>query len=227
MSKPFDRNFTFRMIRLGWFKSTKIRSQIKGGMKLEIGTQIKKYRSNMKISQEELGERVYVSRQTVSNWETGKNYPDIHSLLLLSSLFNVSLDQLIKGDVETMKKEIKETEISKFNKYGNIYAVLWVLTIISAVPLAVLMNWYGLIPWGILFTVTMYFALKVEKVKKDNHIFTYKEIVAFTEGKRLDELETQQEFGKRPYQKVLLVLGSAAIGFVICCLMAMFFGFLA
>ena len=87
---------------------------------MEVGAQIKKYRSNMGISQEELAEKVYVSRQTVSNWETGKNYPDIHSVLLLSSVFNVSLDQLIKGDVEIMKKEIKETEIKKLNKYGGV-----------------------------------------------------------------------------------------------------------
>ena len=68
----------------------------------------------MGISQEELAEKVYVSRQTVSNWETGKNYPDIHSVLLLSSVFNVSLDQLIKGDVEIMKKEnIKSILVDK------------------------------------------------------------------------------------------------------------------
>ena len=81
---------------------------------MEVGAQIKKYRSNMGISQEELAEKVYVSRQTVSNWETGKNYPDIHSVLLLSSVFNVSLDQLIKGDVEIMKKEnIKSILVDK------------------------------------------------------------------------------------------------------------------
>ena len=95
---------------------------------MEVGAQIKKYRSNMGISQEELAEKVYVSRQTVSNWETGKNYPDIHSVLLLSSVFNVSLDQLIKGDVEIMKNEIKETEIKKLNKIGGIYAVFLILT---------------------------------------------------------------------------------------------------
>ena len=66
---------------------------------MEVGVQIKKYRNELGLSQEKLAEKVYVSRQTVSNWETGKNYPDIHSLLLLSSLFGVSLDQLIKGDV--------------------------------------------------------------------------------------------------------------------------------
>ena len=72
---------------------------------MEIGTQIKRYRNELKLSQEELAEKVFVTRQTISNWETEKNYPDIHSVLLLSSIFNISLDQLIKGDIEIMKKK--------------------------------------------------------------------------------------------------------------------------
>ena len=190
---------------------------------MEVGAQIKKYRINMGISQEELAEKVYVSRQTVSNWETEKNYPDIHSILLLSSVFNVSLDQLIKGDVEIMKKEIKDTEIKKLNKYGGIYAVFLILTVVSLVPFIAFMDWYGLIPWGIVYTVAVYFAFKTEKVKKENHLSTYKEIVAFMEGKRLDDMEEQQEIGKRPYQTVMYMLGSAAIAFVVVYLMAKFF----
>ncbi len=177
----------------------------------------------MGISQEELAEKVYVSRQTVSNWETGKNYPDIHSVLLLSSVFNVSLDQLIKGDVEIMKKEIKETEIKKLNKYGGIYAVSLILAVISLVPFIVLMDWYGLIPWSGVYAIALYFAFKADKVKKDNHLSTYKEIVAFTEGRRLDEIEEQQEIGKRPYQTVMYMLGSAAIAFIVVYLMAKLF----
>ena len=190
---------------------------------MEVGAQRKKYRSNMGISQEELAEKVYVSRQTVSNWETGKNYPDIHSVLLLSSVFNVSLDQLIKGDVEIMKKEIKETEIKKLNKYGGIYAVSLILAVISLVPFIVLMDWYGLIPWSGVYAIALYFAFKADKVKKDNHLSTYKEIVAFTEGRRLDEIEEQQEIGKRPYQTVMYMLGSAAIAFIVVYLMAKLF----
>ncbi len=190
---------------------------------MEVGAQIRKYRSNMGISQEQLAEKVYVSRQTVSNWETNKYYPDIHSLLLLSTLFDISLDQLIKGDVERMRKEIKETEIRRLNRYGNIYAALLALTVLSAVPLVAWMGWYALIPWAALAGVTMYFAVKVEKVKKDNDIHTYKEIVAFTEGRRLDEMETQQELGKRHYQTVLYALGSAAIGFIVSFFLAKLF----
>lgn len=190
---------------------------------MEVGAQIKKYRSNMGISQEELAEKVYVSRQTVSNWETGKNYPDIHSVLLLSSVFNVSLDQLIKGDVEIMKNEIKETEIKKLNKIGGIYAVFLILTVITFVPFIAFMDWYGLIPWSGVYAIALYFAFKADKVKKKNHLSTYKEIVAFTEGRRLDEIEEQQEIGKRPYQTVMYMLGSAAIAFIVVYLMAKLF----
>ena len=61
----------------------------------------------------------------------------------------------------------------------------------------------------------MYFAVQVEKVKKDNDVQTYKEIVAFSEGKLLDDIQKQREIGKRPYQKFFLVIGSALITFVV------------
>lgn len=98
-----------------------------------------------------------------------------------------------------MKEEIKEAELQKFNRYGNIFTALLMITIISCVPLAMFLNYYGLLITGILFIVTMFFANKVEKCKKENDVQTYKEIVAFTEGKRLDEIEKYQEYGKRPY----------------------------
>jgi len=50
---------------------------------MELGAQIKKFRTEMAISQDELAEKVFVSRQSISNWETGKTYPDIKSLLQL------------------------------------------------------------------------------------------------------------------------------------------------
>jgi transcriptional regulator with XRE-family HTH domain len=173
----------------------------------------------MNLSQEELAEKVYVTRQTISNWENNKNYPDIHSLLLLSSLFNISLDQLIKGDIDIMKEEIKESELQKFNQYGKIFTLLLLLTIFSCVPLAIFLNYLGLIIWAIIFAVTMYYSIKIEKFKKENNVQTYKEIVAFTEGKRLDEIERNQEYGKRPYQKLLLVLGSALFALFVCLLL--------
>lgn len=190
---------------------------------LEISTQIKKYRGSLGLSQEELAEKIYVSRQTISNWETGKNYPDIHSLLLLSSLFNISLDQLIRGDVEIMREQIKENEITKFNRYGTVFSILLLACVILAVPLAFWLGVYAFIPWGCLFAVTIFFAYKVEKIKKDNNIYTYKEITMFMDGKRLDEMEQWREEGKRPYQKFLLAVGSGLITLILCLILHLLF----
>jgi len=182
---------------------------------MEFASQLKKYRTEKGMSQEELAEEIFVSRQTVSNWETEKSYPDVHSLLLLSSLFGVSLDQLIKGDLEIMKKEISRESIQEFNKWGNLYAILLLLIIISAVPLFVFLEWKGVAIYVCLYVIAMYVARKVEKLKKENNLDTYKEIVAFKEGRTLDELEQAKEKAKAPYAKVLLALASAGATLVV------------
>lgn len=188
---------------------------------MELGRQIKKYRTELKWSQEELAENAYVSRQTVSNWENEKNYPDIHSLLILSNLFNVSLDELIKGDVEVMKNEINKEEIKKFTSLSAIFAVMMIVMTVSAIPLVLLLHLAGAAIWLAIVGVTIYFAFRVEKVKKNNNIQTYKEIIAFVNGERLDEIASYREEGKRVYQKILMSICSGVIAFIIC--MIMFF----
>ncbi len=182
---------------------------------MELNKQIKKYRTMMNLSQEELAERIYVTRQTISNWETGKSYPDIHSLLLLSSLFNISLDSLIKGDLEIMRETVNKKEIQDFRFYGGIFTVLLLVTVITAVPLAYFWGIYGLGITFLLFILTMIFAYKVESYKKRNDVQTYKEILAFCNGERLDEIARMQEAVKRPYQNILKVLISGTLAFVV------------
>ena len=163
------------------------------------------------LSQEQLAEALNVSRQAISKWEGGKSYPDIHSLLLLSALFDVSLDQLIKGDLETMKLEVNAADVKAMNRDAIIYTVLLAATIILPVPLLKWFDLYGLIPELLLWGSAMYFALRLERIKKANNVQSYREILAFSEGKRLDEIEQKVEAGKRPYQKVLLALLTAGI----------------
>ena len=81
---------------------------------MEVAKRIREERERAGISQEELARQIFVSRQTVSNWETGKTCPDVQSLLLMSNLFDVSVDSLVKGDVETMAKEIENYELERF-----------------------------------------------------------------------------------------------------------------
>lgn len=181
---------------------------------MEIGSQIKKYRGAQGLSQDALAEKIFVTRQTVSNWETGKSYPDIHSLLLLSSVFNVSLDQLVKEDIEAMKKEINKADVAEFNRLGRIFSIMFVFSLLAFIPLYVFLKTTGLIIWAVLYLITLGFAIRLEKLKKANDLHTYREIVAFSESRSLDEIQTQREIGKRPYQAVLKPLAGAAAGLV-------------
>lgn len=182
---------------------------------MEIGAQIKKYRDAQGLSQEALAEKIFVTRQTVSNWETGKSYPDVHSLMLLGGVFDVSLDQLVKGDIEIMKKEIDKAEVAEFNRLGKIHSALFILNILAFIPLVVFLKKVGFYIWLVLCLISLVSAFRVEKLKKKHDLHTYKEIVAFSEGKCLDEIQTQREIGKRPYQAVLKPLAGAAVGILV------------
>ena len=74
---------------------------------MELAKHIKEQRARLGMSQEALAEAVFVSRQTISNWETDRTYPDVQSLLLLSALFDTTVDKLIKGDVSKMEETCK------------------------------------------------------------------------------------------------------------------------
>ena len=180
-------------------------------MNIDIGSKIKTLRLSKSMTQEQLAKALHGSAQAVSKWENGKSYPDIHSLLLLSALFDVSLDQLIKGDLETMKQEVNAADVKAMNRDAIIYTVLLAATIILPVPLLKWFGLYGLIPELLLWGSAMYFALRLERIKKANNVQSYREILAFSEGRKLDEIEQKVEAGKRPYQKVLLALLTAGI----------------
>lgn len=172
---------------------------------MEIGQQIIRYRKQQALSQEELAEKVYVSRQSISNWENDKTYPDIHSLLLLSQIFQVSLDQLIKGDIEKMKYTITQVDKKNFERDTKVMVTLMILLMISSYPLVYFLEWLGLGIFVLLSIITMTYANRVERFKKKYDVQTYKEILAVSSGKLLDEIEKREERAKLPYQKPLIV----------------------
>lgn len=191
---------------------------------MELGKQIKKYRNDLGISQDILAEKVYVSRQTISNWENDKSYPDVNSLLLLSEVFDVSIDILIKGDIKEMKEQINTADREQFEKLSKVFSVFFIISIITPIPLAYFLSFVGVGIWAILMLITLYLAYQVEKKKKYFDIQTYREIIAFSEGKSLDEIAKVREEGKRPYQKVLLVIATGVITLIVTVLMVWLLG---
>lgn len=70
---------------------------------MRIGTSILQIRKEKGLSQEKFGELFHVTRQTVSNWENEKSYPDLHTLVAISDMFEISLDKLLKEDKQMVK----------------------------------------------------------------------------------------------------------------------------
>lgn len=99
---------------------------------MELGNQIKKYRSELQLSQDQLAEHIYVSRQTISNWENEKSYPDLHTLVKISDEFNLSLDILLKGNptmVNDIDKKVKKHTLYK----GIILGLILIIAVLSSV----------------------------------------------------------------------------------------------
>ena len=190
---------------------------------MEIGKQIKKHRTELGLSQEEFADKIFVTRQSVSNGENDKNYPDINSLVLMAEIFGVSLDSLVKGDIEKMQEEIKKEDIEYFNKANRRLTLAFVWDFFMLVPMIKLFKIWGAVIYGIVFILGFIEAIKVEKQKKKLDVQTYKEINSFIEGKRLDEIEKQREIAKRPYQKVLAAIGCAVAAFLLTYLLAVVF----
>ena len=88
-------------------------------MEYDIGSKIKAARLEKKLTQEQVAELLGVSRQTISNWENEKSYPDIISVIKMSDCYEVSLDYLLKGE-QTMKTYYEyleeSTNVVKSNK---------------------------------------------------------------------------------------------------------------
>lgn len=185
---------------------------------MELATHIKEHRARLGMSQEELAEAIFVSRQTISNWETDRTYPDVQSLLLLSNLFDVSVDSLIKGDVEEMKATLS-AEAQRLNKLGVIMvasfavAAVWmvvtVLLDLSLVAIAV--------PAAILLVPAVISATLAERIKHDNQLFTYQAVEAFMQGEDPQVLtERNQRAGRMWWTKLALkTVAAIIIGF--CC----------
>ena len=83
---------------------------------MEIGKKLKEARINSGLTQEQVAEDIKVTRQTISNWENERSYPDIMNVIDLSNLYSLSLDDLLKGDNKMIEHLEENTNIVKSNR---------------------------------------------------------------------------------------------------------------
>ena len=100
---------------------------------MNIGKRIYEIRQQQNITQEQLASDLAISRQAVSKWESGKAIPDIENLMYISNLYDVSLDELIKGDDKVSGKIVADASAKKWHK----------LSILFFVALLIYIAWFG------------------------------------------------------------------------------------
>lgn len=117
---------------------------------MEIGKKIKEARVASGLTQEQVAEELRISRQTISNWENEKSYPDIVSVVKLSDLYSVSLDDLLKGDVKMLEHLEESTDVVRSNKQ-----LLWAVAANVALLICCLLAAFFL-PENVLFMVCVF-----------------------------------------------------------------------
>lgn len=194
---------------------------------MELARQLKLKREERGLSQDEVAKAIFVSRQTVSNWENDKTYPDVQSLLLLSQLFGVSIDELIKGDAVAMQQAIKEdSRKMRLLAYGMVgfsaLAFLFMLGFSIAWPepsgFARMSkgNIAGGITFVVLYAIGFGMAIAIDRLKKKHDIVTYREIDRFLKGEVDEEPDSQGFTRRHPALGVMVkLLGGAVIGLML------------
>lgn len=170
---------------------------------MTFSKQLRKYREQAGLSQEKLAEKIFVSRQTISKWENEKTYPDLQSLLSLSELFNITLDELVKGDVDMMKDH---TEKGLMDRLTYIMLIFMILAAISCGPALKYGGAYWFVAPFILWAISMVAALKIDRLKKKNDIKTYQEILAYMADGDVEEAISQRDNRKHFWTKTLIIL---------------------
>ena len=117
---------------------------------MEIGKKLKNARIEAGLTQEKAAEKIDVSRQTISNWENEKSYPDIISVIALSDLYSVSLDELLKGDQKMAEHLEESTNVVKSNKKLTGAILLNIILMILLIALNMLL------PEGTYYLVIVY-----------------------------------------------------------------------
>ena len=141
---------------------------------MRIADKIKNARIQKGHTQEQVAENLLVSRQTISNWENGKSLPDIISIIKMSELYELSLDEMMKGDKALLKKVERdvgavkaEKKLIKFAWISIVIAIILMILgeIIEGNPFIDFMN--GALPWVLLGLMFLFAILYLNKEEKD------------------------------------------------------------
>ena len=164
---------------------------------MKFGDNLKLLRKNKKMSQEELAEKMNVSRQSVSKWETGEAYPEINNILQLCKVFNCKINDLVNDsiiDMDEMDEEVKTSAVKfKESKQKKVKGISKAVSVIASICRVITIV---VIPFVILAMCVMPIVINSVEVK-DNEIVS-------VEGSKL-KITKEEEKYKIGYGKRVLI----------------------
>lgn len=194
---------------------------------MELSRQLKTRREEQGLSQDEVAKAIFVSRQTISNWETDKTYPDVQSLLLLSQLYDTSIDELVRGDAgriqQVVERDSRKMRLLSYGMIGfSLLAFLFLLGFSLAWPEPSSFarmskgNIAGGVTFIVLYAIGFGMAIAIDRLKKKHDIVTYREIDRFLKGEIGEEPDSEGLARNHPALGVVVkLLGGAAIGLLL------------
>jgi transcriptional regulator with XRE-family HTH domain len=174
---------------------------------MELGKRILTIRKENDLTQDELAEICSVTRQTISNWENGKSYPDIDTLVLLSDSFGVSLDAMLKGDREMVSEITKEQKQGRYHRIKMVIAVIIAVAIFPAAILILQNTFTTLKPSDYQISVRE-ITLEDVTVDEDKEIATYidpdgPDYIIKDNGEKVSISPERQEINDTDYYRLL------------------------
>lgn len=198
---------------------------------MELARRIKEHRARLGMSQADLARALFVTRQTISNWETSRTYPDAQSLLLMSGLFGVSVDSLLKDDSQEMKEALAAGS-RKMNRLGAVMAAFG-LACAAWVVVGIALDWDTAliaVPAAALFAPAMCAAFLVDKMRHDSQLFAYQSVLAFLAGEdpdvsnRYNQRAREHWVARRVAQTVLFIILGLCCGWGAAGIISRLFG---
>lgn len=159
-----------------------------------LGARIREYREHAGVTQEQLAKAVFVSRQTVGNWERGVTLPDIQSLQLLAGVFDVTVDELLGGTASQLAHEAANDRRVLMRSFIMEWVNILVLICVGLARSALReygVSWsayqgYSMLLGVVQWAVALYMLCTVagrDRVKRARNLVRATDIVAFLEGR--------------------------------------------
>lgn len=181
---------------------------------MKIGQHIYQLRTTQNLTQEELASKVYVTRQTVSNWERGYSYPDLQSLMTISEYFNISVHELLKEDLPTIQRSLSMKAHQHFQQLSTEFTLLLIWFLISSIFSVYFFRENGLLLNLVISSLWLvYKSFQVERFKSDYQLRNYQDISDFLAGKITQPIKAPSHSKTLLWRSVNFLL-SMILGFV-------------